>query len=571
MRRRAAGLAALFALVFLYLIANRGAYQGYFQDDELDNISWTRAVPARDFASGLLSLRYSPSNFRPVGHGFFSLMGRWADLRFPPYIAAIHALHLANALLVWLLLRRWKLPALSCGAGALFFAFHMGVFDACWKPMYVFDLLCASFSLAALLAWTRRRWVLSFAAFWLAYKSKELAVMLPLVLAAYELWLSGEAGRRRWLRLAPFFAVSLIFGLQALFGRFEETHAYRMEFSLAALAKTVPFYSARIFLVPYAGFALLAVPLFVRDQRAWFGLTWMLLLIAPLLFLPGRIFGAYLYLPLTGLAIAGAAIASRAPAWSVLLFFLFWLPWNYHHLRIERRAALTIAQENRIYVGELLRVAAELPDARVFVYDGAPRAMAQWGVAGALRCFYRQQVEVVSIEDREMARAIAGKDMALLSWDPEAWKILPVHRRAGDPPASYIRMDRQAPAWQLLDGWFPRSGYFRWTRPVARATLLRPVGARRFELVVNAGPPYIAAAKRGEVEVLLDGSFIGRAEFTNEGWQTVGFDLAPSKAGAVEVTFRARPELRDPPDNPVALGAPIGGFGFPPPESRSAK
>ena len=71
--------------------------------------------------------------------------------------------------------------ALSKASAALatfFFAFHMALFDALWKPMYVFDLLCATFCLAAMLLWTGGRWVLSFACFWLAYKSKELAVML---------------------------------------------------------------------------------------------------------------------------------------------------------------------------------------------------------------------------------------------------------------------------------------------------------------------------------------------------------------------------------------------------------
>ena len=571
MKRRAAGLAAFCMLVLLFLVANRGAYQGYFQDDELDNIGWTRGVPAAGYISGLLTPRYSRLNFRPVGHGFFSLMGRWADLRFPPYVAAIHALHLLNVLLVWLLLRRLKLPALAAGAGTVFFAFHMGVFDALWKPMYVFDLLCALFSLTALLAWTHRRWVVSFVAFWLAYKSKELAVMLPLALAAYELWLSEETGRRRWLRLAPFFAVSLAFGLQAILGRHDPTHAYRMELSLAGLAKTIPFYSSRIFLIPYAGLALLALPLVARDRRVWFGLACLALFLAPLLILPGRVFGAYLYLPLAGLAVAVAAISARAPAWSVAAFFLIWLPWNYHHLRIQRRTALTIARENRAYAGELFRVAATVPDLRVFLYDGAPPAFARWGVQGALQCFYRQQVEVFAIEDQDLAQATAGKDLALLSWDPIKRKILPVRRRADEPPASFIRMERQTPSWQLLDGWLPRSGSFRCTRPTARATLLRPAGARRFELVVNAGPPYIAAVKRGEVEVFLNGNLIGRAEFTREGWQTAGFDLEPAPASVVEVTFRAKPELRDPPNNPVALGLPIGGFGFPPPESGNTK
>ena len=72
----------------------------------------------------------------------------------------------------------------------------MALFDAVWKPMYVFDVLCATFCLLSVLMWTRRRWILSLLAFWLAYKAKELAVMLPAVLLCYEMWI----GTRRWNR-----------------------------------------------------------------------------------------------------------------------------------------------------------------------------------------------------------------------------------------------------------------------------------------------------------------------------------------------------------------------------------
>lgn len=571
MMRRAGGAAAICALVLLFLIANRGAYQGYFQDDELDNISWTIWVPAKDYLRGLLSPLYSSANFRPVGHGWFAAMGGWAGLRFPPYVAAIHALHFVNILLVWLLMRRLSLGRIPAAAGAAFYAFHMGVFDALWKPMYVFDLLCALFSLASLVAWTRRRWVLSFIAFWLAYKAKELAVMLPLALAAYELWLSQETGRRRWLRLAPFFAVSVSFGLQAIWFRHPGAHAYRMELSLATLPKTVPFYAERVFLVPWAGLAVLALPLVIRDRRVWFGAACLALFAAPLILLPGRVFAAYLYLPLAGLAVALAASLERAPRWAPPLVLLVWIPWNYHHLRLQRRAALTVAGENRAYVGELFRVAAAFPNARTFVYDGAPAAMARWGVEGALRFHFKNRVELLSVDDQDLARAAAGKELVLLSWDPAGRRITEHHRRAGEPPAPYVRMDASTPVWQLVSGWLPRTGYFRWTRPEARAVVSRPAGARRFELVVNAGPPYIAEVKKGVVEVYLDGVLAGRAEFSREGWQTVAFELAPAPPAEVEVTFRARPEIRVPPGNPAALGVPIGAFGFPAPESRSSR
>ena len=162
---------------------------------------------------GLLSPQVSVRNFRPVGAFYYQVLGGYFGLDFPKFIAAIHALHLLNIWLFWLLARRLGLSPLAASAGAFFFGFHAALFDAWWKPMFVFDVLCATFSLLTLLSYAYNRWILSLVSFWLAYKSKELAVMLPAVLGCYELWF----GKRQWKRLLPFFAISLLFGLQALF------------------------------------------------------------------------------------------------------------------------------------------------------------------------------------------------------------------------------------------------------------------------------------------------------------------------------------------------------------------
>src|SRR5690348_13709625 len=201
-------LALLAAVIALFLIANRGAYKGYFDDDSLDNLGLSRELSVTDFTTGLLTPHFYSNNFRPVGHLFFRVLGQTAGLQFPPYIFVLHAIHLLNVCLVYLLLRRLGLELFGASAGALLFAFHMAVFDVFWKPMYVFDLLCGCFCLAGLLLYFSDRWILSLIAFWLAYRAKEVAVMLPVVLAAYELIL----GKRRWPRLIPFFAASAWFG-----------------------------------------------------------------------------------------------------------------------------------------------------------------------------------------------------------------------------------------------------------------------------------------------------------------------------------------------------------------------
>ena len=101
--------------------------------------------------------------------------------------------------------------------------------------------------------------------------------MLPAVLACYEVWI----GQRRWKRLVPFFAVSLLFGIQAAILPVHRGTRYEMQLGLNSLATTICFYSSQLFLLPYAGLLLLALPFFVRDRRLWLGLAAMLLLLIP--------------------------------------------------------------------------------------------------------------------------------------------------------------------------------------------------------------------------------------------------------------------------------------------------
>src|SRR5262249_3455869 len=140
-------------------------------------------------------------------------------------------LHLANVLLLWLLLRKLGFELAAAFAGALFFAFEIAVFDVYWKPMYVFDLLCGAFCLLSLLAY-RSNWIIpSLLAFWFAFRAKEVAIMLPVVLAAYEF----SRGEKRWKRLVPFFAISLLLGIQALVANQSRDNDYTLRFSPVAI------------------------------------------------------------------------------------------------------------------------------------------------------------------------------------------------------------------------------------------------------------------------------------------------------------------------------------------------
>jgi hypothetical protein len=409
-----AGLLLFAAFAALFLTVNRDAYRGYFQDDEIDNLSWTPYLGPLDFLKGAATPQFQANNFRPVGHYYFHAVEELAGLDFPVYVAVLHAFHLLNVWLLWLVARRLGAAPSATAAACLFFGLHMALFDDFWKPMYVFDVLCATFCLLSLWCYASGRWVLSFAAFWLAYKSKELAVMLPAVLLAFEFWF----GKRRWKPLLPFFLVSLSFGVQGILGNPNKDNDYTFRFTAAALAKTSVFYAGRIFLIPYLGFVVPAFALLGRNRRTWFGLAAMGLFLFPVLFLPGRVFSAYCYLPFTGLAIAITGLAETASPAALALFLALWLPMDIHELRLRRRDTLANDDEVRTWMNAVGGIAAGKERVDAFVFSGTPGGFHQWGVEGALKYFYeRNDLTVKRTGEPDAAALMRTKRVAVLNWD----------------------------------------------------------------------------------------------------------------------------------------------------------
>lgn len=409
-----AGLLLFAAFAALFLTVNRDAYRGYFQDDEIDNLSWTPYLGPLDFVKGAATPQFQANNFRPVGHYYFHAVEEVAGLDFPVYVAVLQAFHLLNVWLLWLVARRLGAAPFAAAAACLFFGLHMALFDDFWKPMYIFDVLCATFCLLSLWCYAGGRWVLSFAAFWLAYKSKEMAVMLPAVLLAFEFWF----GKRRWKPLVPFFLVSLSFGVQGILGNPNKDNDYTFRFTAAALAKTSVFYAGRVFLIPYLGFVVPAFAFLGRNRRTWFGLAAMGLFLFPVLFLPGRIFSAYCYLPFTGLAIAITGLAEAASPAALALFLALWLPMDIHELRLRRRDTLANDDAVRTWMNAVGRFAAGKERVDAFVFSGTPGGFHQWGVEGALKYFYeRSDLTVKQSGEPDAAALIQRKRVALLNWD----------------------------------------------------------------------------------------------------------------------------------------------------------
>jgi len=547
--------AAFLALALVFVLANLDAYRGYFQGDDLDTLGWTRYSPLGTYLEALVSPRYFPSHFRPAGHLVYWVLHHTVGFNFPWLLAFLQFLHLLNLWLLWRVMRNLGLPDKAAALGLIFFAFHMAVIDAYWKPMFVFDVLCATFSLASLLCYLRKRWIASFVCFWLAYKSKELGVMVPVVLAAYELLL----GERRWKRLIPFLAVSLSFGLQGIIvNHRERAHTmYALHFSLRFFWMTSSFYASKLLLARYLGFAVLALPFLVRDRRVWFGLALLVLFLVPLIPLTGRMVEVYLYLPLAGAAIILASLATGPRAYCLAVFLAIWIPWNYLHSRSGRRNEIAMAEENRAYIADLRDYLRTSPGVRVFLFDGYPRALGAWGVSGALKYFAVEPATPYDVANADFRQALP--DAPLLQWDDAARRLI---IRKPSPHLSSIDIRQAESIWQLGDGWYVRENGSRWTAPRATARLYRLPESRQFEVAVVVTPQLIKDIHRTRLAVFLDGRLLGDREFSAVGRHTALWDLPPGAPGPVEVEFRSDPRYRPTNGDPRTLGIAIQEFGF---------
>jgi len=124
-------------------------------------------------------------------------------------------LHAANAVLVWRVLRRLRIPC-AWLVGLVFAVHPVNVATVAWISEQK-NTLSMLFYLISILCYLKfdedRRWRwygLSFVTFFLALVSKTAVVMLPIVLLACLWWLHDRVRWQDCRRVAPFFVLSLI-------------------------------------------------------------------------------------------------------------------------------------------------------------------------------------------------------------------------------------------------------------------------------------------------------------------------------------------------------------------------
>ena len=553
-------VASFLAAAVLFYFANRASYKGYFSDDDLDNLTWPTYVGFDVYYHQLLSFKISAENFRPVGDLYYRYLYRAFHLNYVPYVVTIQLLHGLNVMLLFLLLRRLDFSRVAAGAGALFYSFHAAVLEIWWKPMYIFDLLCATLCLISLLLYIRGRWILALLPFWLAYQSKEIAVALPIGLLGWEWWL----GHRKWKRLIPFFLISLNFGLQALWRNrgIEPVNSYALQFSPQLLWHAVGFYYSAIFFGAFAGLGLLLLPIWVRDRRLYLGLVAVLALLAPMIVLPGRLDTVYWYVPMIGVALVIASIAAKTPGWAIALLFLLWLPFNYAQLREKRNQILADGNRNRALMATLREYASQMPPVRAVVYQNVPDHVEPWGLEGAIAHVFGFPVKAVWSEAPDAKEAMTKFPMLLMRFKSPPLTVEGLLRTRPEVQP-YIGSMNFAPESQLGSGWYDQGSKLRWIAPRAEATFYRPAIATQFEIVAGIAQESLDRDGPSEVTLLEDGQALG-TEVLSQSAQTLRWKLPAGNSGDKHITILSKPARRGEPQDPRTLGIAVRAIGYTP-------
>ena len=232
-------LLALVLAVVTFVAYQPAWHAGFIWDDDR-LITDNRMVQARD---GLYRIWFTTeaADYYPLTSSFWWLQWRLWGKNAGGYHAVNVLLHAANVVLIWMLLRRLRVP--GAWLAALVFAIHpVNVATVAWISEQKNTLSMLFFALSIL--WyvrfdeeSKGHWYgLSLAAFLLALLSKSAVVMLPVVLLGCVWWLRGRVRRQDLLRSVPFFVLSLVMGLVTIWFQYNrvlgDTRLERMAFFL---------------------------------------------------------------------------------------------------------------------------------------------------------------------------------------------------------------------------------------------------------------------------------------------------------------------------------------------------
>ncbi|OGH55335.1 MAG: hypothetical protein A3G34_11780 [Candidatus Lindowbacteria bacterium RIFCSPLOWO2_12_FULL_62_27] len=212
-------------MVFAYWPALNG---GFIWDDDL----YIADNPSILYLTGLFRMWLSFENhqYYPLLTTSFWIEHKVWGMNPIGYHIVNLVLHLANALLVWHILRRLGMAG-AFWVAAIFALHPVQVQSVAWIAERK-NTLSTFFYLCSLLAFLRhdesnnpRAYLISIGLFLMAVLSKSAAVTLPLAVLIIQWWKKRPLSAGLWLRLVPFFLIALGMGLVAVHVEYHQVGA----------------------------------------------------------------------------------------------------------------------------------------------------------------------------------------------------------------------------------------------------------------------------------------------------------------------------------------------------------
>jgi hypothetical protein len=442
---RAVKIALAFAFIFSYfLLLSFDGLRAYFtSDDGMNLIMMHNCFTEPLWRLGAHALQVCTPAYRPMGGLFYRIIYAFFHFDPLPFRVACYGILTLNLILTGLLLRclsgSWEIAAV----GTLLFSYHGMLVQLFYNTGTVYDLLCATFYLIALLFYIYARserpgltgWQVVGLLFLYccALDSKEMAASFPLVLIAYELIYYGVPTNWSIAAWRRFRAIAILVILTCAFTAVKVTlpspmtvnalyqpglsphlmlHNLNWYFNLLLYRRDL--FSPHTVLLVVAFMFL--VSWWMRSVVMLFGLVFSLAAMLPVLIIAPRD-SFVLYLPLIGWSMWAAVLLLRA---RVIFASVLFARMDFHRARLTTQVALLICLAAVLYpihqrkrndlrfsirleqseMRDLLeQMKAKFPvlphDARILFIDD-PFEPGDWGLSFLLRLEYADPTLVVA-------------------------------------------------------------------------------------------------------------------------------------------------------------------------------
>jgi hypothetical protein len=320
--RRVALVLSSVVIVSIWIWFTREGLDSYFSGDDLMNTYLAWQKPLLRLAGENL-LFFSPG-YRPFGNLVYRLLFEMAGFHPLPFRIACLALLFLNLYLAYRAAA--ALGGMETALLTVLFSCYNAGADLYHDAGIIYDILCFTFYFTALglyfSARGRKQYLgnvqlACFLIFYiLALDSKEMAVTLPVVLIAYEVFLGEPASGlvRRWLptAVAVLLTVPYVLGKLSHSSPLIGNESYRLHISPGNYIGGLTHYfdlltsvhpgTLTVTVCMLAIFMAAAIALITRDRRLMFALAFILITPLPIVFVALR--GAYvMYIPLFGVAL----------------------------------------------------------------------------------------------------------------------------------------------------------------------------------------------------------------------------------------------------------------------------